>query len=145
MTTDFAVRLQKDFPGTISTLFRIGDKIKSVVNVTQESKTFTCLMCYSKTEVASTNGACVARAVSELVSTSSQSGNIFANPTICINGDLALPNKDRSAPTTLPYSDVPLCYGCRVTVQQIGKVELMSHFFKDDILEEVACPNENDQ
>lgn len=67
LTEDFVVKLQTDFPGTISTLFRTGDKLKSMA-VRSDSVDSSCVLCGATIEEAPQCSAFTARCFSRTVS-----------------------------------------------------------------------------
>ena len=139
LTEEFVVKLQTDFSGTISTLFRTGDKLKStsVASGTNGADgDATCVICHSKIEEITLCSAYSARSFSQTVSRLGphRSGNALeildsgrkscqggcgdssscesnSKLTTCCKQSHALPPKEDWENT--------LCYGCRVTIQDV--------------------------
>ena len=143
LTEEFVVKLQADFPGTISTLFRIGDKLKSNSSMIKEQEDALCLICHSKIEEAPPCSAYSARMISQSISRKGPNGmtdvtTLLNESTSCGKGngcDSSLKTccKTASAVPTAPEWDAALCYGCRVTLTYVKQPELMPASVQDGI------------
>ena len=149
MTEDFVVTLQANFPATISTLFRIGDKLKSNDSVAGESSPSVddslCLLCLSVIEQSSPCSASNARSVSQTISRSGP-GSLKDAQVSLLNG---IPQQEtktcnsncgsqiksccKSTTDTQPIDwSAVLCYGCRITMEEVKQPELMPINFQEE-------------
>ena len=141
LTEEFVVKLQTDFPGTISTLFRIGDKLKSNSSNLKEQEDSLCLICHSKIEDSPPCSAYSARMISQTISQNGPNGS-----TDILNGSSRSCGKDsgcdsslktccKTAAATPPAQEwnVALCYGCRVTFQYMKQPDLMPASIQEEI------------
>jgi len=155
LTEDFVVKLQVDFPGTISTLFRTGDKFRSIASSPNDidSNDSNCLICGSRIEEALPCSAYSARMISQTVSRSGPHGleaqSLFAAKqgavdeadVGCNGGDGACQSKGLAKTCCKSLNEPPtkddwnptLCYGCRVTLQDVGQAELMPESMHKEI------------
>lgn len=129
------VKLQTDYPATISTLFRTGDKFRSI-GVSSDGKEAgsECLMCGSQIEESQDCNAYSARLISQRVSRSGphqlDPNTLFAledETAACNGGDTTCQNKGLTktccnsigGPLSSEDWNLTLCYGCRVTLQDV--------------------------
>lgn len=123
-----------DYPATISTLFRTGDKFRSIVaSPDEEEPDSNCLLCGSRIEEAPVCSAYSARMMSQSVSRSGPhqlAPDTFnlGNTTAACNGEKDSCKSKGLAKTCCKSIDGPLsiedwnptlCYGCRVTLQDV--------------------------
>ena len=133
--------MQTNFPATISTLFRISDKLKSNDsdrNPSDCEKDTLCLLCLSAIEESSICSASTARHISQTISRSGPDalGNHTSQPTVTIqqkdstscNSNCSSQEKDCCKTPDYnilnDWSSV-LCYGCRITMEDVKEPELM--------------------
>merc|ERR550534_946841 len=149
LTEDFVVKLQTDYPATISTLFRTGDKFRSI-GVSSDGKEAgsECLMCGSQIEESQDCNAYSARLISQRVSRSGphqlDPNTLFAledETAACNGGDTTCQNKGLTktccnsigGPLSSEDWNLTLCYGCRVTLQDVGRTEYMPEAIQKEI------------
>lgn len=148
LTEDFVVKLQTDYPATISTLFRTGDKFRSIVaSPDEEEPDSSCLLCGSRIEEAPVCSAYSARMMSQSVSRSGPhqlAPDTFnlGNATAACNGEKDSCKSKGLAKTCCKSIDGPLsiedwnptlCYGCRVTLQDVDRAEYMPEAIQKEI------------
>lgn len=150
LTEEFVVTLQANFPATISTLFRTSDKLKSNVGVDRSSSEFKddsrCLLCLSAIEESTLCSASTARRISQTISRSGPSGlndlesepystNAQQHSAAC-NANCSNPEKQccktMDAGTMKDWS-VVLCYGCRVTMEDVKTPELVPINLREEL------------
>ena len=142
LTQEFTTNLQANFPGTISTLLRIGDKIQSATFDEQKKRDNdlgVCLLCSSLIEKPVGCSAYNARLISRIVSTA---GPNRCNPNIeqesllevdqqmlsaCCSA--SVPNASECSSKTCCKENVAnscdLCYGCRIVMQEVDNPQLL--------------------
>lgn len=143
LTEEFVVTLQANFPATISTLFRIGDKLKSNYAPKKFPESDSrddsiCLLCISAIEEETICSASNARSVSQEISRSGPNG--FKGNSTQVNGVDKKENAcTRSGCSSQEKSccsssvkrrinedwSAVLCYGCRITMEEVNEPELM--------------------
>lgn len=133
------MNLQEGFPGTISALCRISDKLKSndrAQNGISDASEIDCVLCGAKIESVPECSAYQARLVSETISRSSASGDelLFdklsldtpgcGSSQVCSNSTSGCCRSLHDMP---PFSDwkCALCYGCRVTIEDVKDLSAM--------------------
>lgn len=142
------VNLQEGFPGTISALFRISDKLKSNDHAQDESADGSqgnCILCCARMETATECSAYQARLVSEAISRSSTAAGdelkidqLTLNVSEC-DGSSGCGSSTsgccRSQHDVPPFKDWKdaLCYGCRVTVEDVNDLSAMPSVLQEEI------------
>lgn len=145
------VNLQANFPSTISTLFRIGDKLKAnnETNVERSddcSNDRTCLLCLSIIEEQSACGAFNARSVSQSISRSGPHGfqDKFVGDctttktdssccgTSCNGGENSCCTTSTDSKFVNDLSTV-LCYGCKITMEEVKESGMMPINFQEEL------------
>lgn len=125
------MRLQNDFPSTISTLFRTGDKLSSNAVSSECDKDSLCLLCHSKIEEmaeCSASARTFSQSISHCKPGEMPQSALHHSASNCQSDDSCtsgcsdslktcckLANK---APTKMQWTAV-LFYGCRVTLDDV--------------------------
>lgn len=149
MTEDFVVTLQSNFPATISTLFRISDKLKSNTvdrNLSDYERDSLCLLCLSAIEESSVCSASTARHISQTISRSGPDGlrnhtsqtihtTQHKNSASCNSNCIS---QGKECCKTIDYQikndwSTVLCYGCRNTMDDVKEPELMPINYLEEI------------
>ncbi|XP_046441689.1 cytoplasmic tRNA 2-thiolation protein 2-B-like isoform X2 [Daphnia pulex] len=142
LTEDFVVTLQTNFPATISTLFRISDKLKSNIadpNPSDCERDSLCLLCLSAIEESSVCSASTARHISQTISRSGPNDDLRNHSSQSVgtgqHQDSTSCNSNcnsQGKPCCKTSNDqiqsdwsAVLCYGCRITMEDVKKPELM--------------------
>ncbi|CAM1311464.1 CTU2 (predicted) [Pycnogonum litorale] len=122
LTESFIIGLQQDFPSTISTIFRTGDKL--VRKSDEESSK--CIFCESSIEIL-TPGKCSAMDALELSSklgqTDKLSVNNFVKSEKNIKCDSCQCGADKHTESNVVKNQ--LCYACRLLVNEMDDLDLL--------------------